>query len=68
MVVLETEGDELAGHVIPCGGGVPCFELVARVRSEVWGAGSGRGSVDGRQQHEVATRVRHLAAADGPRE
>src|SRR5262249_48670137 len=63
MVIFPAESDVLAGHVVEGGGRIPRFERVARTLSKIWRAGECRGSVDRRQQHQVASGIVDLSAA-----
>ena len=63
VVVLQAVGEVLAGHVVRGDGGVPGLVLVAGILGEAGRTRGGDGSVDGRQEDEVASGVVDLAAA-----
>src|SRR6516162_4124365 len=65
MIELPTKGDVLAGHVVVSARNVPSLKGIARIFRKVRSPGGGGGSVDGRQQDQVAPGVVDLAAANG---
>src|ERR1035441_223819 len=56
--------DVLFGHPVESDGRVPHVGLVPGIRGEVGRTGDGIGSVDGREQRQIAARVGHLPAAE----
>src|ERR1035438_6163546 len=64
IAVLTAEGDVLVGHVVPGDGSVGAVVGLARILREVGSAGYSGGSIDGRQQDEIAAGIVDLAAAN----
>src|SRR5947199_4761937 len=64
MIELPAESDVLAGHPVEGCGSVPSFEGVAGILREVRRAGSGGGSIDGREQNQIAPGIIDAAAAE----
>src|SRR5437763_15581645 len=67
MVIFPAEGDVLARHVIKCAGYIPGFERISRIAGEIRRARSCGRAVDGRQQHQIATRIIQAATANRER-
>src|SRR6266481_3233698 len=65
VVVFNTESYVLAGHVIEGSCTVPGFERISWIRSEVRSSGKCGCSIDGRQKHQVASRVVDRAPSKG---
>src|ERR1700745_1771060 len=63
VIKLPPERDVLARHVIVGCRQVPGCEGIARILGEVWRAAGGGGAIDGWQQHQIASGVVDLAAA-----
>src|SRR5262249_48847132 len=65
MVIFPAEGDVLAGHVVEGRARIPCFKRISGTLCEVRCARECGGSIDRRQQHEVASGIVDLSSTQG---
>src|SRR5882762_9548835 len=65
MVVLPSESNVLAWHLVKSPGYVPGFVWISGILRKVGRSGNRGGSIDRRQQNQVPPRIIDLSAADG---